>query len=92
MNVGTELMIIVYQYYFSNMIMWLFDPFTAGYTYATTQMVGNMSYPSTTKIGYNSRGGGVVKLSSTSITGISFTNRDSYNIDSLRCRIYGLKQ
>lgn len=71
--------------------MWIYDPFGSNYTYQSFQETGSMAYPSSTKIGVHIRGGGVHKAN-TSITGISFTNRDSYDIETLTCRIYGLEQ
>lgn len=74
-----------------NGTIWIFDPFGSNYTYQNFQETGSMAYPTTTKLGVHIRGGGVHKAN-TSITGISFTNRDSYNIETLTCRIYGLEQ
>ena len=74
-----------------NMIMWVFNPFQSDtYTFQVQQSIGRMSYPSTTQVSYMSKGIGVLKQKS-SITGYSFHNRDSYNINLGTFRTYGLR-
>ena len=63
---------------------------SSGNTYQVQQSSGRMSYPSTTEIPYMSKGLGVLRQQS-SITGYSFVNRDSYNINLGTFRTYGLK-
>ena len=74
-----------------NMTMYVFNPFANDkYTFQIQQTAGRMSYPSTTSTGMMSKGIGVLKQM-TSITGYSFTNRNSYNINTGTFRIYGLR-
>ena len=74
-----------------NMTMWVFNPYSSSsYTFNIHQTSGQMSYPSTTSIHYNTKGIGVLKQT-TSITGYSFTNRDSYDINTGIFRTYGLR-
>jgi len=74
-----------------NMTMWVFNPYSSSsYTFNIHQASGEMSYPSTTSIHFNTKGIGVLKQT-TSITGYSFTNRDGYDINTGIFRTYGLR-
>lgn len=75
----------------SNMTMWVFNPFQSdSYTFYVQQTAGRMSYPTTTSVSTMSKGLGVLKTLS-SITGFSFTNRDSYTINTGTFKTFGLR-
>ena len=74
-----------------NSTLWIFNPFASDkYTYYIQQTSGHMSYTTTTAIPNISKGLGCLK-EQRSITGFSFTNRDSYTIASGTFKTYGLR-
>ena len=75
----------------TNCTMWIFNPFASDkFTYQFQQTSGHMSYTGTTKIPTFTKGIGVLNQQS-SITGYSFTNRDSYTIATGTFKTFGLR-
>lgn len=75
-----------------NMKMWIWSPSdSSNYTFHNAEASGRMSYSTTNKRPYFTKGVGVLKQTNT-ITGYSFTNRDSFNIATGTFRTYGLRR
>lgn len=75
----------------SNCTMWIFNPFASDrFTYQVQQTSGMMAYTGTTKIPSFTKGLAVLNQQS-SITGYSFTNRDSYTIATGTFKTFGLR-